>query len=155
MPVFFQGNIMLMAELPIAVIMQRRVLDNPWVDHVWSAKSIVRNPGNLPPIECLSRTLSEESYLISGLQLELYPDEDEGYFENWAAPEPKVFVMWRMQNGLALPVISSVSYGEGTRMLDSGESADGVVMPPDIHAWLGSYLKANYRPKPKGKSHHG
>jgi hypothetical protein len=36
-------------------------------------------------------------------------------------------------------------------MLDSGESADGVAMPPAIHSWLACYLQAHYQPPPQGR----
>lgn len=143
---------MLMSEMPIAVVMKKRRLNNRWIDHAWSAAAVIPDLGNLPPIQQLSQSEHEESFLVPGLKLELYPDENDGYFENWAAPEPKVFVLWRMQDERAMPAVASVSYAEGTRMLDSGENADGVLMPPDIHAWLGTYLKQHYRPRPRHRA---
>ena len=54
-----------------------------------------------------------------------------------------------------MPVRASVSYVEGTRMFDSGENADGVAMPAEIHAWLVDYLRTNYEPKPRRGRGHG
>jgi hypothetical protein len=146
---------MRMANMPIAVIMQRRSVNHRWAQDVWAAVGVVPDRGDLPHIRPLSRTKEREYYLVSGLQLELYPDENDGYFENCVAPEPKVFVMWRMQDERAMPVKASVSYGEGTRMFDSGECADGVVMPGEIHAWLAHYLQEHYQPRQRGGKHHG
>jgi len=146
---------MRMAQLPIAVIMQRRALDHPWAQEAWSAVGVVQDRGDLPPFQPLARNEEREHYLVSGLQLELYPDENDGYFENCVAPEPKVFVMWRMRDGRAMPVQASVSYGEGTRMFDSGECADGVAMPGEIHAWLAAYLEQHYQPQPRRGRGHG
>lgn len=146
---------MLMSTMPIAVIMQRRTVSKPWEHQVWGAVGVVPDPGGLPSVQTLNRTETSENYLVSGLQLELYPDENDGYFENCVAPEPKVFVMWRMQDERAMPVLASVSYGEGTRMLDSGESADGVMMPAEIHAWLAHYLQQHYEPRQRRGRHHG
>jgi hypothetical protein len=146
---------MRMANLPIAVVMQRKTVNHLWADDAWSAVGVVQDRGDLPPVQSLSRTEAREYYLVSGLQLELYPDENDGYFENWAAPEPKVFVMWRMQGERAMPVQASVSYGEGARMFDSGESADGVAMPGEIHAWLTGYLQQHYQPRERRGKQHG
>jgi hypothetical protein len=146
---------MLMASMPIAVIMQRRVVDHPWADITWSAVAVVPHQGDPNMIQPLVRNNDSESYLVPGLKLELYPDENDGYFENWAAPEPKVFVMWRMQDERAMPLIASVSYGEGTRMLDSGESADGVAMPGEIYLWLSRYLQEHYQPRQRRGRQHG
>lgn len=145
---------MLMDSLPIAVLMQRQKIDHPWSDASWSAVGVMADKGGLPPLQTVNETQDQLQYLVSGLRLELYPDENDGYFENWVAPEPKVFVMWRMDHGRAMPVVASVSYGEGTRMLDSGESADGVPMPVDIYAWLADYLQTHYQPRPhRGRAH--
>jgi hypothetical protein len=145
---------MLIAKLPIAVIMQRRTVTQPWAADIWTAVGVVPDRGKLPLVQPLNRTETRENYLVSGLQLELHPDENDGYFENWAAPEPKVFIMWRMHDGRAMPVLASVSYSEGTRMFDSGESADGVAMPGEIYAWLGQYLQVHYQPRQhQGREH--
>ena len=146
---------MLMATMPIAVIMERRIVRHPWADVAWAASHVVADHSGLPSMRLLSRTEERESYLMSGLQLELYPDENDGYFENWAAPQPKVFVLWRMAGQHAQPVTASVSYGEGARMLDSGECADGVAMPAEIYAWLTQYLRDNYQPRPRRGRQHG
>lgn len=143
---------MLISQMSIAAVMQRRKLNNRWIDHAWSVAAVVPNRGNLPAIQQLTHSENEESYLVPGLTLELYPDENDGYFENWIAPAPKVFVLWRMQGERAMPAAASVSYAEGTRMLDSGENADGVTMPIEVHAWLGSYLKAHYRPRKRHRA---
>lgn len=136
---------MLMASLPIAVVMQRRALNHRWATEAWSAIGVVAD-GGLPPYRLISRDASQETYLVAGLSLELYPDENDGYFENCIAPESKVFVKWRMEDGRAVPVQASVSYADGARMFDSGESADGVPMPADIHAWVTAYLHQHYTP---------
>ena len=136
---------MLMASLPIAIIMQRRALNHRWATEAWSAVGVVAD-GGLPAYRVLSHDDMRETYLVGGLRLELYPDENAGYFENCVAPEAKVFIKWRMQDGRAMPVQASVSYADGARMFDSGESADGVAMPSDIHEWLADYLRTHYEP---------
>jgi len=144
-----------LAALPIAVIMQRRTLAHVWADEAWGAVGVVQDRGDLAPFQMLSASAARDSYLVSGLQLELHRDELEGYYENCIAPEPKVFVLWRMQDGRAMPVKASVSYAEGTRMFDSGESADGVAMPAEVQAWLAQLLQTHYQPREvrRGRGH--
>jgi len=142
---------MKMGSMPIAVLMQRRTLQHRWADEAWAAVGIVPDRGNLPQVQVLSESAERDYYLVSGLELELYPDENEGYYENCVAPESKVFVMWRMEEGRAMPVRASVSYVEGTRMFDSGENADGVAMPAEVYTWLAGYLRQHYQPRPRGR----
>ena len=147
---------MLMASMTVAVIMQRRIVEHRWASSIsWSVAGVVSCPPELNGVQALQWSDDQESFLHPGLQLELHRDEDDGYFENWAAPEPKVFVMWRMQDERAMPVVASVSYGEGTRMLDSGECTDGVAMPGEVYAWLTDYLCEHYKPRPRRGREHG
>jgi hypothetical protein len=146
---------MKMASMPVAVIMQRRRVEHRWADEAWAAVGVVPDRGNLPPLQVLGESPERDYYLVSGLELELHTDENEGYYENCVAPESKVFVLWRMIDGRAIPVRASVSYVEGTRMFDSGESADGVTMPAEIYAWLAGYLREHYTPRPRRGRQHG
>lgn len=142
---------MKMGSLPIAVIMQRRSVQHPWADEAWAAVGVVPDRGELPRVQVLSESAERDYYLVSGLELELYTDENEGYYENCMAPESKVFVLWRMEEGKAIPVRASVSYVEGTRMFDSGEQADGVAMPAEVYAWVAGYLREHYQPRPRSR----
>lgn len=147
---------MKMGSMPIAVIMQRRSLQHRWADEAWEAVGVVPDRGELPRLQVLSESPERDYYLVSGLELELYTDENDGYYENCMAPESKVFVLWRMEEGKAIPVRASVSYLEGTRMFDSGEQADGVAMPAEIYTWVAGYLREHYRPKAgkrRGREH--
>ncbi|MCC2957683.1 DUF3305 domain-containing protein [Massilia sp. IC2-477] len=147
---------MKMGSMPIAVIMQRRTVQHRWADEAWEAVGVVPDRGELPRLQVLSSSPERDYYLVSGLELELYTDENDGYYENCIAPESKVFVLWRMEEGKAIPVRASVSYVEGTRMFDSGEQADGVAMPAEIYAWVAGYLREHYQPKAgrrRGREH--
>lgn len=147
---------MKMGSMPIAVIMQRRAVQHVWADEAWEAVGVVPDRGELPRLQVLSASPERDYYLVSGLELELYTDENDGYYENCMAPESKVFVLWRMEEGKAMPVRASVSYVEGTRMFDSGEQADGVAMPAEIYAWVAGYLREHYQPKAgkrRGREH--
>ena len=146
---------MKMGSMPIAVIMQRRAIQHRWADEAWAAVGVVPDRGNLPRLQVLSESPERDYYLVSGLELELYTDENDGYYENMVAPESKVFVLWRMEEGKAIPARASVSYVEGTRMFDSGEAADGVTMPAEIYTWVAEYLRQHYQPKPRRGRQHG
>jgi hypothetical protein len=144
-------------QLPIGVVMQRRPPVHRWDESRWQAVAVV--PGNIRGAAASSqvdRAAMSPSCIVSGLQLALFPDEHDGYFENWIAPEPKVFVLWHAPaDGAAIPIAASVSYSEGARMLDSGDPAAGLPMPLEIHEWLGRYLAENYRPRQRRGREHG
>ena len=131
---------------PIAVVMQRRASMSKWADYVWEPWGVVSGHEG----ETASRLLVERpdvtQWLHPGFNLVLHKDEVEGYYLNVSAPEPRVFVLWRMEGESALPLDVTASSEEGSRWLDGGHSVDGVAMPPAVFAWVGDYVEHNYRP---------
>ena len=123
-----------------------------WADEAWSA-GVVPDHGNLRRLQVLRAP--RDYYLVSGLELELYTDENEGYYENVIAPELKVFVLWRMEEGRAMP---RARFGQLCRRhahVRLRESADGVTIPAEIYAWVAEYLREHYTPRPRRGRQHG
>jgi hypothetical protein len=139
---------------PIRSVMQRRRLVSRWMDETWEVHGVVAGVAGEPrTVERIVETDAVTQYLVCGFLLELFRDEAEGYYLNVAAPEPRVFVMWRKEEGqeVALPVQVSLSYNEAARRVDSSENVDAVPMPRDILVWVGEYVESNYRPEQKKK----
>lgn len=137
--------------MPIAVVMQRRASNSRWVDHVWEPWSVLPRYEGDGAVRQLVGEARVAQWLHPGLALVLHQDEAEGYYFNVSSANPSVFVLWRMEGEQALPVEVTVSVDEAQRWLDGGHSIDKVAMPPEIYAWLGAYVEANYRPKPQAK----
>jgi len=136
-------------KFPVAVVMQRRQLDNRWQSEAWEPRSVIPSvePKGAP------RLLVEEGgvqqWLHTGFELVLHLDEAEGYYLNVSLPGARVFVLWRLDEDKAVPLDVTASYNEGGRWLDGGHNVDGVAMPPEIFAWVGEFVERNYRPEPK------
>ncbi len=114
---------------PVTVLMQRTPMSNRWVSERWEPVAVEPQPegeGVRAP-ERIADDASGTRWRFSGHLIELHPSEVEGYFLNLAAPEPKVFVMWRLaddgEEPAARPWIVTVSYNQAARMLDGGEQA--------------------------------
>lgn len=134
----------------IAVIMERTAVDNKWLPEKWEAQGVIQDifaPG------AGSRVLfddgSRKQILYPGFQLELRTHEAENYYLNVSSPEPKVFVLWREEEGTPRPARVTVSYGEAARWMDANEKVDGVPMPVELYAWVGEFVEQHYRPEPK------
>lgn len=133
---------------PVAVVMQRRALQNRWVDCAWEPQRVEPgHAGSEPRVLADDGTVTQ--WLHPGFQLVLHPDEAEGYYFNCSASSPRVFVLWRMEEDRALPLDVTVSSEEAGRWMDGGHSVDGVDMTPEIFAWVGEYVEKNYRPQPQ------
>lgn len=136
----------------LAVIMQRRALNNRWQNEAWEPWSVLesREPRAEP------RLLVEETglaqWLHPGFDLVLHRDEAEGYYLNVSTDSPRVFVLWIMDEGRGLPLDVTASYHEASRWMDAGHTMDSVPMPAEILAWVGDYVQKNYRPEPQKRT---
>jgi hypothetical protein len=136
----------------LAVIMQRTAINNRWATEQWEAKGIVRDTSaaDTPP-RVIVQGEGFTQMLFPGHHLHLARDEAEGYYLNLTSPEPKVFILWRPEEGVARPERMTVSYGEGTRWADSGEQVDGVPIPDELLPWMAAFVEEHYRPEPPKK----
>jgi hypothetical protein len=134
-------------KFPIAVVMQRRPAKSQWADVIWEPHGVV--PGhNGGEKKLLVERDGLAQWLHPGFELELHRDEAEGYYLNLTAPDPRVFILWRMEGEEGLPVYVTVSSEEAGRWMDGGHSVDGVKIPREIFAWAGEWVEKNYKPKP-------
>ena len=131
----------------IAIVMQRRAAQSRWADSVWELHGVLADPGG--ETRLLREDGASVQWLHPGFLLVLHKDEIEGYYLNVSAPQPRVFVLWRMEGEQALPLEVTVSSDEAARWLDGGHSVDGVAMPAEVFVWVGGYVESNYRPEPK------
>ena len=142
-----------MKQFPVAVILEKIQLDNRWVSEKWEAIGVV--PAFDAAVDAPARRIfadeQREQFLAGHFTLELFRDEVDNYHLNLTSPEPRVFVMWRMDEDFARPMEVTLSYGEAARWLDSGEQCDGVPMPPEIADWLGDFVNTHYKPAVRKK----
>ncbi len=157
-----------------AVLMRKQNMDNPWVSYRWVPQEVLPDFGQFNSHQSssisgqfLGRDAEGESWLFTGFELDLFPDEAEGYYLNVSATQPSWFVMWRLEedveryideqsialakteSSFAIPHRICVSYNEAARLLDGGESVDTIPMSEQHASWLQEYVNDNYRPEPK------
>lgn len=130
--------------------MERVKLANRWLDEQWGASGVV---GDDSPAGTPHRVIVQNDkltqLLFPGQRIRLLRDEAEGYYLNITSPLPKVFVLWRMHDGIARPEGLTVSYNEGARWMDSDENVDGVALPTELLPWIGDFVAQHYRPEPQ------
>ena len=138
----------------LGVVMERARLADRWSSEVWEAKGVVRDTGVAGTTErVIFHDARTAQFLFPGFELKLRRDEAEGYYLNITSPLPKVFVLWRKDEGdeIARPRLLTVSFNEGARWMDGGETVDGVALPVDLLSWIGEFVERNYEPEPKKK----
>jgi Protein of unknown function (DUF3305) len=136
----------------VAVVMERRALANRWQSETWQPVAVVPDEPDAATPRVVLEDGGRVQWLHPGFEIVLHRDEAEGYYLNLTAPEPYMFVMWRMDDGQAVPKLVTPSYHEAARLMDGGAQVDGVPLPAEIAAWLAEYVDANYRPEPKKRA---
>jgi hypothetical protein len=133
----------------VAVVMQRRPLANRWQSEVWEPVGVLDGYEGESQSRLIVEAESSQQWLYPGFEVVLRRSEAEGYFHNVSALEPRVFILWRMEDDRAVPQFVTVSYDEASRWMDGGEHVDSVPMPAVLFAWVGEFVEKNYRKEPK------
>lgn len=165
----------------LAVVMRKERINNPWQTHQWVLDEVLLDVGQFPGVSsaggysssfpvinldeiqgrCVfnddSNQESEQRWLFTGFELDLFVDEAEGYYLNVESPTPCWFVMWRLEEleGFdelhAVPRRVVLSYHEAGRMSDGGETVDLYPLDATILEYLKEFVTHNYKPEPKRK----
>src|ERR1700686_2193231 len=150
---------MLALRFPVAIIVERVPLVNRWISEQWRIAVVECDDAPAGPVQ-VDDNAAGSRWRFGGHAIELHRSESEGYFLNLTSPEPKVFVMWRMNEEnagsddgpKARPQLVTGSYNEAARLLDGGEQVDAVPLPDSIRVWMQPFVAEHYRPEPKRKS---
>lgn len=133
----------------LSVILRRVPVESPWESHHWDLAGVVPDEGGAP------RTIVDGDRLLQrlypGFQVELHPDESEGYYLNASSDEPSVFVSLRTDEstGEPYPFQATVSYNQAARWMDGSERVERAPAWPELAQWMSEWVAENYRPEPK------
>jgi hypothetical protein len=136
----------------VAVIMQHRVIDSRWQKDVWEPVGVLGGYEGASEPRLIVDDKDVTQWLYPGFEVLLQRAEAQGYFHNMTTPTPYVFVLWRMEEGRAIPHYVSVSYDEASRWMDGGAQVDPVVMPHAMRSWVSDFVERHYKPEPKKRS---
>ena len=143
--------------IDVAVVMRRQRIDNVWQPWRWGLADVVAHEpafGSEP--RRLFKDEHEERWLHPGFRVELFRDDAEGYYLNWATPAPCWFVLWRMEEEASLaeepiprPAMVSLSYHDAGRWLDAQETVEQVPAPADVVEWMRVFVQEHHAPEQK------
>jgi hypothetical protein len=136
----------------VAVIMQHRVIDSRWQEDVWEPVGVLPGYEGAAGPRLIVDDNDVTQWLYPGFDIVLQRAEAQGYFHNMTTPTPYVFVLWRMEEGRAVPRYVSVSYDEASRWMDGGAQVDPVAMPHAMRSWVSAFVERHYKPEPKKRS---
>jgi hypothetical protein len=149
------------ASLPLGIVVERRAVDNPWIDHSWRAIAVIAGAPALAPSGAwtLMRQGDDWAHYHAGtLTLELFRKETEGYKVNLSQDPPRLYVVLRRpdESGSGpdsaheiVPFLVTVSPYEAQDYLDSGEDQVDVVPIPDaVVAFVQDFIDRHHVDEP-------
>lgn len=140
----------------LAVIMERVATDNRWQRYRWQPVSALDESevsGSAPQTIVRHDDLLQRVY--PGMELTLFRDEAEGYYLNITSADPRLFVMWRVNEDKlgteeeAEPFMLTASYNEAARWMDAQEKVDGIPLPQALLPRIAEFVAAHYKPEGK------
>ncbi|HEX7790293.1 MAG TPA: DUF3305 domain-containing protein [Afipia sp.] len=127
----------------VGVVLRRRTIDNPWIDHMWSPVTILEQVPATAPWTVLSREGDATMYYAGCATIELFSTDTASYRDNLADGAPQIWVALRRQDGGSELELTKVTVDptEGEAMFESGTDVIGTVpMPPDIASWVAAFV---------------
>jgi hypothetical protein len=127
----------------VGVVLRRRSIDNPWIDHMWSPLTILDEVPATPQWTVLSTEADATLYYAGSASIDLFSSDTANYRDNLADGEPRIWVALRRQSGgpeLELTKLTA-DPTEGEAMFESGCDVIGTVpMPPGIASWIAAFV---------------
>ena len=128
----------------VGVIVERRALDNPWVDHSWRPVQILPAAPASEPWTKIAEGPGWQRFYAGPAELALFRHESESYQYNLESQPPSVWVYLRRspdERGIEL-LGASCDPGEAHAHNDTGDDiVDAVPMPEQILAWMSEYVR--------------
>jgi len=127
----------------VGVVVRRRSIDNPWIDHAWSPVLILDDLPATAPWTVLAAEADATIYYAGPASIDLFSSDTANYHDNLADGDPRIWVALRRLNGRAELELTKVTADptEGEAMFESGCDVIGTVpMPPDIASWIAAFV---------------
>ena len=142
--------------LPLGVVLERRAVDHPWMDHEWRPVAVI--PG-APPLDprgdwrLLEGEGDQARYHAGTLSIELFRKDTEAYRFNLAQDPPRIFVVLRGGEDMdcdheVVPFLVTASPYEAQDYLDGDELVEPVAMPDGVIAFVQAYIDAHHVDEP-------
>jgi hypothetical protein len=131
------------ASRQVAVILRRRSIDNPWIDHMWSPLMVLEEVPATAPWTVLSAETGAAVYYAGSASLALYSSDTANYRDNLATAPPRLWIALRRQDGGSELELTKVTADptEGEAIFESGCDVIGTVpMPPGIASWIAAFV---------------
>ena len=135
----------------IGVVVERRFLKNPWIDHAWMPVAVLTGAPATAPWTVLNQTAEATRFYAGEFELELFGSETGMYRDNLLSGQPSLWVSLRPTEtppGVALQLVTA-DPSEGEALTEPGtDIIEAVPMPVEIQQRLAAFVEAHHVERP-------
>ena len=151
----------------VGVVLARRSVDNPWIDHVWAVHAALHPAPETAPGTLLSAEQAMTLVYAGPATIELFVAETGNYRDNLQSGAPSLWIAARSRSDGATPEFVRVSADptEGEAFFESGSDVVAALpMAPELVEWVSAFVEAHHvervflkrkRDRKDGGSRHG
>ncbi len=142
---------MISETMTVGVIVERRKLDNPWIDHAWMPAAVLVGAPAAAPWTVLAETPDVTRFYAGPFDLTFFGTDTAGYRDNLASRQPSLWISLRPSAtppGVVLQAVTAEP-AEGEALTEPGtDIIEPVPMPPAIAARLAAFVEAHHVERP-------
>ena len=127
----------------IGVVLGRRSLDNPWIDHMWVAQTLLYPAPEAEPGALLSKDETLALVYAGPATIELFVSETSNYRDNLLSGAPGLWVAARSRSDGGTPEFVRVTADptEGEAYFESGSDIVAALpIPAELNAWISAFV---------------
>jgi len=133
--------------MEVGIVVERRRLNNPWVDHAWAPVAVLPGAPATPPWTILDAGPEATRFYAGALTLEFFGSDTSTYRDNLRSGRPSLWVSLRQADsepGIALQSVTA-DPAEGEALTEPGtDIVEQVPMPDEIAARLAAFVEAHH-----------
>lgn len=135
----------------VAVIVERRVQKNPWVDHAWVPVAVLVGAPAAAPWTILDQTAAVTRYYAGTAEIEFFGTDTAMYRENLRFQQPSLWVSLRHTDappGVSLHLVTA-DPSEAEALTETGtDIIEAVPMPVEIQQRLAAFVERHHVERP-------
>jgi len=135
----------------IGVIVERRALKNPWIDHAWVPVTALVGAPAATPWTIVEQSPGLVRYYAGAIELELFGTDTTMYRENLRSQQPLIWVALRPTDappGVVLLLVT-VDPAEAEALTETGtDIIEALPMPVELQRQLTAFVEAHHIERP-------
>lgn len=134
-------------DLTVGIVVERRKLDNPWLDHTWLPSAVLPGAPAAAPWTILNEADGVRQVYAGPQTLSFYSVDTAHYRDNLSSGEPKIWLSLRQVDGEPPVSITGVTAdpAEGESYTEAGNDiVEAVPMPAEIAMRLAAFIQEHH-----------